>query len=130
MAKDRSASYGTRDHEKELSEIIRIRIISQDSTVSDMEPKRNKKKGTATEHLVPRPGCRSQADRNGMGQLVPQNRQCWRAGPCTDILRGRGPNQKTGALRGRVLINTNYPVDANMQLKEKTANSVITSYYL
>ncbi len=44
-------------------------------------------------------------------------------GPCTDILRGSGTNQKKGALSGWVLVNTNYPVVTNIQLKEKTALS-------
>ncbi len=47
-------------------------------------------------------------------------------GPCTDILMGSGPNQKT--LRGWV-VNTNYPVVTNMLLKEKTAHSVIISHF-
>lgn len=42
-------------------------IIQHHKTVSDMEPARRKKRGTATEHPAPRSGCRSQADRNGMG---------------------------------------------------------------
>ncbi len=80
MAEDRSASYGTRDPEKEVGmawpHLEKI-SIQYHKTVSDMEPAREKKKGTATEHL----DAEVKLTGMGWGQLVmvAQNRQCWRA---------------------------------------------------
>ncbi len=48
------------------------------------------------------------------------------AGPCRHF-EGQWPKPKKGALRGWVLANTNFPVVTKIQLKEKTAHSVIIS---
>ncbi len=40
---------------------------------------------------------------------------------------GQWPKPKKGALRATQLVNTNYPVVTNIQLKEKTTHSVIIS---
>ncbi len=43
---------------------------------------------------------------------------------------GQWPKPKKWALRGWVLVYSNYPVVTNIQLKEKTAHSVIISDFI
>lgn len=73
-----------RDSEKEVGMALphlEKNSIQHRKTVSDMEPIREKKKGTAMECLAPRPGCRSLQKLTGIGWgqllMVEQNRHIW-----------------------------------------------------
>ncbi len=59
---------------------------------------------------------------------------CAAAHPCVQgraqTFEGQWPKPKKWALRGWVLVYSNYPVVTNIQLKEKTAHSVIISDFI